>query len=274
MTKYKFDKKIVVKSYGVVCVVRTNAPDALRSIRSVLRRYLPGCGFLRSDASARHEFFYSWNASGLDSLYGATEPAARRGRRDSLLASLGSRVRITVAEYAPERVFIHAGVVGWKGRAIVIPARSFKGKTSLTAALVRCGALYYSDEYAILDKRGRVHPFPKELSLRGVMNELEQVDHPVETLGGKAGKRPLPVGLVVVSEYKKRAKWKPEIQNSAGGILEMINNTVSIRRDPKFVLPILSNVASNALIVKSKRGEAETTAPLILSLLERHFRNS
>lgn len=274
MTKNKFDKKIVVKSYGVVCIIRTNTADARRSIRSVLRSYLPGCEFLRSDAAAEHEFFYSWNASGIDSLSNNTESIRRRVKRRNLLDLLGSKVRIAVAEYALERVFIHAGVVGWKGRAIVIPARSFKGKTSLTAALVRCGALYYSDEYAVLDKRGRVHPFPKKLSLRGVKNEFEQVDHAVETLGGKAGKRPLPVGMVVVSEYKKGAKWKPEIQNSSGGMMELINNSVSIRRDPKFVLPILSKVVSNALIVKSKRGEAETTAPPILSLLERHLRKS
>jgi hypothetical protein len=29
------------------------------------------------------------------------------------------------------------------------------------AELVRAGATYYSDEFAVLDSRGRVHPFPR-----------------------------------------------------------------------------------------------------------------
>ena len=60
-----------------------------------------------------------------------------------------------------ERVFVHAGVVGWKGHAIVIPGRSRSGKTTLVAELVKAGAEYYSDEFAVLDAEGRVHPFPE-----------------------------------------------------------------------------------------------------------------
>jgi len=159
-------------------------------------------------------------------------------------------------------------VVGWKGKAIIIPARSFKGKSTLTAELVRRGALYYSDEYAVLDEKARVHPFPKELSLRGIKNDYDQVDHPVEALGGKAGKRPIPVGMVVISEYKKGAKWNPKELNSGQGVMALIDNTVPIRRDPHFALPILSRVGSNAVIIKSKRGEAQVAAGSILDLLE------
>jgi hypothetical protein len=32
-----------------------------------------------------------------------------------------SQIRITIAEFAVSKVFLHAGVVGWKNRAIVIP---------------------------------------------------------------------------------------------------------------------------------------------------------
>src|SRR5271165_1182789 len=35
-----------------------------------------------------------------------------------------------VANYCPNRVFVHAGVVGWKGRALVLPGTSFAGKTT------------------------------------------------------------------------------------------------------------------------------------------------
>ena len=268
MKKEKHKHKVVVRSYGVVCVVRTTSPDALRPIRRVLETYLPACEFLRTDAEAKHEFWYSWNKNGRDSLYKNAAAVSIRAKRKDQLDSLGSAVRIAVAEYAVRRVFIHAGVVGWKGKAIVIPARSFKGKTSLTAELVRLGAMYYSDEYAVLDEKARVHPFPKVLSLRGIKNDYDQVDHPVEALGGKAGKRPIPVGMVVITEYKQGAKWKPEVLNSGRGVMALIDNTVPIRRDPHFALPILSRVGSSAMIVKSKRGEAEIAARSILDLLE------
>jgi hypothetical protein len=138
----------------------------------------------------------------------------------------------------------------------------------LTAELVKIGALYYSDEYAVLDEKARVHPFLKDLSLRGIKNDYDQVDHPVQELGGKAGKRPIPVGMVVITDYKKGARWNPRVLNSGQGVMALIDNTVPIRRDPHFALPILSRVGSNALIIKSKRGEAGEAAPRILELLD------
>ncbi len=58
--------------------------------------------------------------------------------RTEFLERFGSIVALHVADNSRELVFVHAGVVGWGGRAIVIPGRSFSGKTTLVAALVRC----------------------------------------------------------------------------------------------------------------------------------------
>ena len=84
----------------------------------------------------------------------------------SVLDAFESHVQLTVAEYAPRRIFVHAGVVGWKDRAILIPGLSHSGKTTLVDQLIRAGATYYSDEYAVLDARGRVHPYPRALGMR------------------------------------------------------------------------------------------------------------
>src|SRR5260370_20995260 len=83
-----------------------------------------------------------------------------------MLDAFESHVQLTVAEYAPRRVFVHAGVVGWKNRAILIPGLSHSGKTTLVDQLIRAGATYYSDEYAVLDERGRVHPYARALGMR------------------------------------------------------------------------------------------------------------
>jgi hypothetical protein len=187
---------------------------------------------------------------------------ARSPDLDLILEILESDLQISVAEAAP-RVFIHAGVVGWQGKAILIPGRSFSGKTTLVAELVKAGADYYSDEYAIVDQRGRVHPYPKPLSIReGAGNR--QKKYPVEALGGKLGVRPLPLGLVVITRYEPGAEWRPESLSAGPGILELLANTVSARREPERALDTFKNFFPGARFLKGARGEAKETVPLIL----------
>src|SRR6185295_10176403 len=99
-------------------------------------------------------------------LYRNAAVVARSLALEEVCDALESHLRFGVAINTRRRLFVHAGVVGWHGRAIVIPGRSMSGKTTLVTALVRAGATYYSDEYAVFDMHGRVHPFPKPLSIR------------------------------------------------------------------------------------------------------------
>ena len=185
----------------------------------------------------------------------------------SLLDQLENQLQLYVAEFAPRRVFIHAGVVGWGGKAIVIPGRSFTGKTSLVAELVRAGATYYSDEYAVLDERGVVFPYPRRLSIRTRGKVIRSVKRDVEELGGRAGSRPLPIGLVVVSEYREGARFRPRPLSAGEGVLALLNNTLSVRRQPEVALTTLTRAIAGARLIKSPRGEAaEMAADLLASI--------
>src|SRR5262245_38089017 len=42
--------------------------------------------------------------------------------------------------------YVHAGVVKWRGAAILLPGRSFAGKSTLVKTLCEAGATYVSDE--------------------------------------------------------------------------------------------------------------------------------
>jgi hypothetical protein len=174
-----------------------------------------------------------------------------------------SDLRLYVAERAPRRVFVHAGAVGWRGRAILIPGRSFSGKTTLVTELVRAGAVYYSDEYAVLDALGRVHPFPQPLGVRAD-GSSRQEPVMVENMGGKAGRRPLPVGLIVVTGYRPKARWRPKELSPGRGALELLANTVPARRDPERVLSALHSATAGATVLSGTRGEAHETAQQIL----------
>ncbi|HEX8149747.1 MAG TPA: hypothetical protein VF591_21385 [Pyrinomonadaceae bacterium] len=177
-----------------------------------------------------------------------------------------SDLQLYVAERAPRRVFVHAGVVGWKGRAVVIPGRSLSGKTTLVAELVRAGADYYSDEYAVLDREGRVHPYARPLAVREG-DGLKQTRRRVGEFGGRAGTVPLPVGLVVVSRYERGAGWRPRRLTSGECVLELLSNTVPARRSPARALSALTQAAAGATTLAGPRGEAATVAQAILRSL-------
>ena len=153
--------------------------------------------------------------------------------------------------------------MGWRGRAIVISGRSFSGKTTLVAALLQAGATYYSDEYAVFDAHGRVHPYPTLLSIRQGSDERPR-KCPPEALGGRPGVKPLPVGLVVVCEYRPAARWQPRVLSPGRAMLALLANTVAARRQPHVALATLQQVVCHATILQGRRGEAAAMAAAIL----------
>jgi Cdc6-like AAA superfamily ATPase len=196
--------------------------------------------------------------------------AARLGRTmdlDAALEALEQGLDFWVSAEARNRVFVHAGAVAWNGKAIVIPGKRNTGKTTLVAELVRQGATYYSDEHAVLDSRGRVHPYPKPLAIYSEAAGTI-VKTPVADLGGTAGVKPLPVGLVVASEYRDGAQWRARELSPGKGVLTLLANTVSARRRPEIALATLQRVVTRARVLKSARGEAKETASAILEEMD------
>ena len=170
-------------------------------------------------------------------------------------------LHIHIAEHSPNRTFLHAGAVGWRGRAIVLPGRSGAGKTTLTAELVRAGASYLSDDFAPIDGRGRVHPFPKLLAVRenGETREL-----PAEAFGGRQSRLPLPVGLVVLSSYAEGRGFRPRSLSPGRAVIELLKTTASARRQPARAFDRLSNLVQQAPVLRGVRGEAAEAAEAIL----------
>ncbi|HKS27535.1 MAG TPA: hypothetical protein VJS44_06930 [Pyrinomonadaceae bacterium] len=260
---------ISIKSYGVSVGIRTNDASLLDAL---VERLPPEWRPARSSVVERlYSVFMGGRAARsnvrrFNLLYGDLERLVRSQDAEHVYDALESDLQLYVAERAQRRVFIHAGVVGWKGRAILIPGKSFSGKSTLTRELIRAGALFYSDEYAVLDARGRVHPFHRPLQLRD-HETARQTKHTVESLGGERGTRPLPVGLVLLSEYKRDARWRPQRLSAGQGALAMMLHAVSARRQPEAVLETLRHVVTSAAVMKVKRGEAAEAVDDILKLL-------
>jgi hypothetical protein len=156
-------------------------------------------------------------------------------------------------------------VIGWRGKAIVIPGKTFTGKSTRVAEFLRAGAMYYSDEYAVFDSRGRVHPYARPLAIRA-----KPFDKPaklaLESLGAPIGSRPVEVGLILVTEYKEGARWRPQKISAGQGALALLANAVAARREPEKILATLQQVVAHAIILKSPRAEAKAVIQYLARL--------
>jgi len=267
----EWSESICFIAYGVRVGIRANRKGVLKHVLSHLP---PGWKPSRPRKVDRlYSFLIGVNESpgrrrGLNVLYADDNRIASARSLDQAIDAFESDLQLFVADTSPRRVFIHAGVVAVQGKAVVIPGRSFSGKTSLVAALVKAGAIYYSDEYAVIDDKGLVHHYARPLSIRedGYLGKAKR--YQVEALGGRAGAKPLPVGLVVVSTYKSGARWRPRGLSAGEGALELMANTVSARRQPKAMLSAIRKVVSLAPVLKGNRGETDQVVDFIFKKLD------
>jgi hypothetical protein len=182
-----------------------------------------------------------------------------------LMDRLISDVHHQVAVHAQAALFVHAGVVGWQGTAILLPGPSRTGKSTLVSELVRAGAVYYSDEYAVLDDVGQVHPYPKRLSLRSAENGRTREFRSAEHLGGSTGTGPLSVGLIAVMRYEVGATWTTQPLAPGQALLALLSNTLLARSRPDAALHRFSRAVESGSALIGVRGESEETARYLLS---------
>jgi hypothetical protein len=184
---------------------------------------------------------------------------------DVALHVLDSQVRTRVARLAQERIFVHAGVVAVDDRALLLPGRSFSGKTTLVAALVAEGAVYYSDEFAVLDQHGMAHPYPRRLSLRTDGTFREYAD--AAALGGRAGDSAARPALIAITRWVPRGRWKPQQRGPGIGGLALLTNAVPARPRTEATIEAVSRAVDGATVLEGDRGEATETAKLLLATL-------
>jgi len=258
--------------YGVTIGIRAEKIAYLEEVQRHLAKVFPA-GLEKYDGR-RIEFLFSIRRTksiGYE-MYRNDEKLVDNDNKTIFFAAVESQVRITIAEFARSKVFLHAGVVGWKNRAIVIPATSFSGKSTLVSELVKKGAVYYSDEYAVLDADGSVQPFPKWLSIRSKVKPFTPTVQAVESFGGIAGTATIPVGMVLIAKFDRKKKtlsnWQPKLLSGGQGIMEILPHTLPIRNKPKFALEVLNKLAARAIIVKTIRGEAVEFAETLLNYFD------
>jgi hypothetical protein len=259
---------IAFKAYGLSIGVRVSDSSVLERVRDLLppgwapaaRPVVRSLFSLIVGGPTRRAGVRRFNI-----LYADAARVLRGHDLADTLRQLELHVHLYIAERAPRYTFVHAGVVGWNGQAIVIHGRSLTGKSSLVTALVKAGATYYSDEFAVLDGQGRVHPYPIPLAIRPSEGGAPPVKCKVEEIGGVAGTRPLPVGLVLSTRYVSGTRFRPRPVSAGRAVLDLLVNTLPARRRPERTLDALSRIASQAVLLRGARGEAAEAAQQLLS---------
>lgn len=257
-------------AFGVMVRVRSNEGELLLAARRELEVAFAGTAvfFDNGGPECQHSYSVIRNKNGRLVLFFDEKRVTSGESAEVFLRYFNGLVRLTVAEHAESRVFIHAGVVGVRGKALMLPGSSYQGKSTLVKALVDAGAEYFSDEYAVIDVEGLVHPFARPITLRVGRKKMKLREVEPAMLGHAGPKTPIPVGYVLLTEYSKQAKWAPERISLGNGLLAVIPHTIPFTREPDYSLKVLNTALNRAIIVSSPRGDAGEFARIILDFFE------
>jgi hypothetical protein len=198
-------------------------------------------------------------------LYGDHTNLIRTERIEDLLDSFESDLDLHIAANSQDRLFIHAGAVRWKDYTILIPGRSHTGKTTLVTEFLKSGAAYYSDDFTAVDHAGRLHSYPRDLSVRTQSNGCEKV-RPEEF--GAARAQPGLISLVLLTEYEEDARWSPRPLSRGQGMLRLLENTPSARKQPDLALAVLQMAVQSAEIHQGYRGDKQQTVQEVQNYLD------
>lgn len=255
------------QSFGVRIGVVSNNKSLIENIANFLPEIIPEI-YLEEFEGEPEQLFVLTTFENSVRIEKNGEDIGEGELTDGTLNYIYGRISSTIAQNSVDKVFLHAGVIGINGSAVIFPGNSFSGKTTLVSEFIKHGSVYYSDEFAVLDEKGLNYPFARKLSVRGIIDKYLQVDIPPEDFGAETGIQPLPVKAVVLTEYQPDQKCSIKILSAGNGVLEIVPHTLTMASNPKYALQVLNNLANRAIIAKSIRGEAREAVDFLLKFLE------
>lgn len=269
---------LVFDSYGVRVGLRSDSASLLRRAAD---RCLPPGAAVRSAAESGGpdvvvDWLFSLHTGARDAGAGARPPLtlydgasrmAQTSDRESLLDHVDGTVRAAIADASPTHLFVHAGVVAYRGEAILVPGACLAGKTTLVRALLDLGASYYSDDVALVDEDGLVLPYARPLAVRESAH-APQRPVPVESLGVPVGTDALRAGVVALATYRDGAAWQPLELRGGAATLALLRHTGAVQRRPARALALLGRLLHGATVLRGVRGEATACARALLGAID------
>lgn len=159
---------------------------------------------------------------------------------------------------------VHAGAVQFGDQVLLLPGRTHAGKSSMVAELLRRGATYLSDEYALIDAEGRVHPYPRPLLLRN--GNPSQTPVLPQDCHAPVAKGPAPIGWIMELQYRDTDGWNVLAVPQSHGLLILLRHTPHVLAEAPDLLDKFQRAAAHARCYTGTRMDAARAADEILRL--------
>lgn len=188
------------------------------------------------------------------------------GELMSLVPDFIQRIDETIVGSLNTLRAVHAGAVRLGDRVLLLPGSSHWGKSRMVAELLRRGANYFSDEYALIDDEGRVHAYPRPLLLRnGSPNRIPVLvqEHRIQEASAAA-----PVGWIMELQYQADCAWHVSTVGQGEGLLMLLRHTPHVLAEAPDLLGKFQRAAAGAKCFAGRRMDAGTAVDEILRLIE------
>ena len=176
---------------------------------------------------------------------------------------------------------IHAGAVWKDGQCIVLPGSSGRGKSTLTAWLVKHGYQYLTDELVFLSDEGQLTPLTRPVNLKVTsvhsswMLEGEYQDEIISDKNGSmiphrllnphfSAVEPY-VTHILFPEFQEGAEMVCEKVSPAWSSFHLMQSHVNARNLSGLGIPALSSIVRNCSSYKLTYGDSQDLEPLFNS---------
>lgn len=243
------------------CRIRAIA-DTREGLRLLARCIFPS---LRRSSCEAHKPDIVVRLEHRDGQYGVAfggQRVASAATLDKLEASVVRALDDAVVAHLPSWRVIHAGVVAWGGYAVLLPGGTHSGKSTLVAELVRRGAVYFSDEYALIDADGLVHPYPRPMLLRNGSAGPTVV--PV----AEPGTAPARIGWILSLAWQPGCSWNPAPVDQGQAVMLLLQSTPHVLATSPELIRYFGRAVAKARTYRGCRPEAAESATEILRLID------
>lgn len=193
--------------------------------------------------------------------------ASARCVKDATLAAVKALDDAVVHRLRTLRA-VHAGAVIIDGGALILPGSTHAGKSSLVVELLKRGAAHLSDEYALIDKHGYVHAYPRPLLLRNG-GPLQLLTLPADLNASFTVGRAVPVRWILSTSFAPGSSWSIHEMTQGEAVMLMLRNTPHEMAQTPEIVNLFLRVAAKAICYEGTRGDAGEAADHILDLIRR-----
>jgi hypothetical protein len=200
----------------------------------------------------------------------------------------------TAVDASSEHLLIHAAALETANGVLLLPAPADAGKTTLTAALIRAGLGYLTDEVVALSPEDHVLPFPRPLTLEpeslaalaaldpaapswsavpevrrnvGRQGNPDEWTHiPVANIRPSAMGQPSAPRVVVFPRYQPDVTTRLEPAGTADSLLELATNAFNLERHGGNGLARLARLAEECSCFRLHLSELADACRLVLTV--------